>query len=109
MTRASFLTFAGKMVVLEKAFSVKHIATIGLTTVSPEDRAASLLSAYPLFDQFPVEVERRVVGVMKRKAGVGRGRVKNVMRCPDEADWMALLSEHRRLAVLKGQRRYYTG
>jgi hypothetical protein len=27
-------------------------------------------------------------------------------RCPDEADWMALLSEHRRMAVLKEQRRH---
>jgi CBS domain-containing protein len=166
------------MVVLEKAFSVKHIATFSLTTVTMEDPATPVLQAYPVFDQFPVEVDGKVVGVLERKPGIGRKQVKDVIRwlddslliaaeeplvnfirliadppyyrlvlqgskitgivtrsdliklpvrllifarltylemimaeiintrCPDEADWMALLSEHRRLAVMKEQHRH---
>ncbi len=85
MSRESFLTFAGTMVVLEKAFSVKHIATFGLVTIKPEDPVSPVLSAYPLFDQFPVEVDERVVGVVERNIRVGSRLAREVMRPLDDS------------------------
>lgn len=69
----------------ERAFQVRHIATYDVVMCAALEQVHSVFARYPDFDQIPVAVDGRIVGVLEARNVERSGSVEQHMRRLDDS------------------------